>query len=69
MSISFDKLFIRMKESGINKAYLRKHGIHANTVDRLIKNESVNSDILDRLCKILSCQPGDIMEYIPDDES
>lgn len=23
-------------------------------------------DVLDRLCKALDCQPGDIMEYIPD---
>lgn len=64
MSISFRKLFILMDEKGINKSYLRKNGIHANTVDRLIHNESVNSEIIDRLCKLLNCQPGDIMEYI-----
>lgn len=68
MSISFEELFVLMKKAGINKAYLRKHGIHANTVDRLIKNESVNTDIVDRLCRILDCQPGDFMKYSPDDK-
>jgi DNA-binding Xre family transcriptional regulator len=43
------------------------HGIHAATVDRLKHNMSVNTEIIDRLCKILDCQPGDIMEYVPDD--
>lgn len=68
MSISFEKLFAVMESRGVNKNYLRKNGIHANTVDRLLKNKSVNSDIIDRLCAILDCQPGDIMEYTPDEE-
>lgn len=25
-------------------------------------------DVLNKICSILECQPGDIMEYIPDEE-
>lgn len=67
MAISFNKLFELLSKRGLNKNYLRKNGFHANTVDRLIKNQSVNSDIIDRLCRLLDCQPGDIMEYIKDE--
>lgn len=23
-------------------------------------------DVLDKMCKVLDCQPGDLMEYVPD---
>lgn len=57
-----------MEMRGINKNYFRTHGIYAATVDRLKHNKSVNTDIINRLCKILDCQPGDIMEYVPNEE-
>lgn len=25
-------------------------------------------DVLEKICKVLNCQPGDIVRYIPDDE-
>lgn len=25
-------------------------------------------DVIDKICKALDCQPGDLMEYIPDEE-
>ncbi|MGN0674284.1 MAG: helix-turn-helix domain-containing protein [Oscillospiraceae bacterium] len=36
-------------------------------VDRLVKNSNVNTSTIIELCKLLDCQPADIMEYIPDD--
>lgn len=67
MPISYEKLFSLMEQQGINKRWLRLNGIHANSVDRLIKNQYVTTEIIERLCKLLNCQPGDIMEYIPDE--
>lgn len=69
MAILFDKLFLVLKNSGHNKAFLRSNGIHADSVNRMLKNKSVNTEIIDRICTLLNCQPGDIMEYIPDEES
>ena len=25
-------------------------------------------DVIDKMCKALDCQPGDLMEYMPDEE-
>lgn len=69
MPISYDKLFQLMERKGIKKIDLRnKYNINPKTVDSLVKGRSVTVDTLVTLCKILDCQPGDLLEYIPDDE-
>ena len=32
------------------------------------KAKAVKLDTLNKICSILDCQPGDILEYVPDDE-
>jgi DNA-binding Xre family transcriptional regulator len=66
MSITYEKLFSLLEMREKNKHWLRQNGILPNTVDRLIKNKHVSTEIIDRVCKLLDCQPADIMEYIPD---
>lgn len=34
--------------------------IYLGTIDRL------PVDVIDRICQALGCQPGDLMEYVPD---
>lgn len=65
--ISYEKLFIYLKERGKNKYWLRQNGIHPNTVDRLIKDGYVSTEIIERLCRLLNCQPSDIMEFLPEE--
>lgn len=66
MPVSYKKLFLLMEEKGIKKFDLRKMGISPTIVDRLVKNNDVNTSTIMRLCEILQCQPGDIMEYVED---
>lgn len=33
------------------------------------KAKAIRFSTLDRICKILKCQPGDILEYTPDGDS
>lgn len=66
MPISYEKLFELMEKKGIKKYDLRKAGISPTIVDRLVKNNDVNTSTIARLCKLLDCQPGDIMEYVED---
>ena len=66
MPISYEKLFELMEKKGIKKYDLRKAGISPTIVDRLVKNNDVNTSTIARLCKLLECQPGDIMEYVED---
>jgi len=67
MSVSYEKLFVRMSEQGIKKIDLRnKYGLNSKTVNSLAHNRSVTVDTIMQLCEILDCQPGDIMEYVKD---
>ena len=47
---------------------LRKAGFSQNMPTRLLKNENINGDTLNKVCEYLHVQPGDIMEWIPDAE-
>lgn len=67
MGVSYKKLFELMEAKGIKKYDLRKNGFSPTIVDRLVKNNNVNTSTIMELCKMLDCQPSDIMEYIPDD--
>ncbi|MBQ8174373.1 MAG: helix-turn-helix transcriptional regulator [Clostridia bacterium] len=62
--ITFDKLWLLMKEKGISTYTLReKCGIDSKTVRRLRANENMETKTLDKLCAILDCRVEDIMEY------
>lgn len=68
MPVSYRKLFELLNAKGIKKIDLRNtYGINPKTVDSLTKNKSVTVETIMQLCEILHCQPGDIMEYVPDD--
>lgn len=69
MSIKFEKLFSLLKERGHTSTYwLRQNGLHSSTVSKLKKNERVTTDTINALCKLLDCQPADIMEYVHDED-
>ena len=36
------------------------------TVAKLSKNKPIDGTTLERLCAALQCQPGDVLEYIPE---
>jgi len=65
--ISFDNLWNIMKEKGITQYALIKHyNISPAQITRLKRNESVSTHTIEIFCKILQCEVGDIMKYIPD---
>ena len=39
-----------------------------STLAKLGKNEMVSMDVLQRICQVLECNIGDIVDYIPDRE-
>ena len=68
-TIVYDKLWAAMAERGISQYRLIKdYGISSGQLDRLRKNESVSTHTIGIFCRILGCQVGDIMEYIPEEE-
>ena len=67
MAIKYDKLFHLLEGRGHSLTYwLRQNGFHSATVTKLRKNERINTDTLNALCKLLEVQPGDILEYVED---
>lgn len=53
-----------MKEKNISQYRLIKEfGISSGQLDRLRKNENVNTYTLNTLCEILNCDLSDIAEY------
>lgn len=69
MPVSYRKLFALMETKQLKKYDLRKAGINPKVVDALQKNNNVNVSTIMQLCEILNCQPGDLMEYVPDIEN
>ena len=61
--IEFNKLWNLMNKNELYKQSLKNNGIHSNTIAKLTKNENVTCEVLCNLCRLLNCQPGDIMEY------
>ncbi|MCL2507761.1 MAG: helix-turn-helix transcriptional regulator [Oscillospiraceae bacterium] len=59
-----------MEEKGATTYTLRNKGqeynISSSTIRRLKANQSVSTNTLDTLCKILDCKLCDIVEFIAD---
>lgn len=67
--ISYDPLWETMEERGATTYTLQVKGeISSSTIRRLKANESVSTNTLDALCKILNCTLNDIIEYLPDEQ-
>lgn len=67
--ISYDKLWQVMKEKRVSQYMLIKnYHVSAGQLTRLRRNESVSTHTIEVFCKILDCQPGDLMAYIPEEE-
>ena len=65
--ISYDKLWLRMKERGITQyALIKEHHVSPGQITRLKRNESVSTHTIEMFCRILRCDVGDIMQYIED---
>ena len=58
-----------LKEKGYTTSRIRKEKLIGEaTVQRLRHNQSVSYEVLAKLCELLDCQPGDILEYVPDEK-
>ena len=65
--ISFEKLWITLKERNISQYKLiKEYKISTGQLDRLRKNGNVKTYTLNELCKILDCRLEDIAEYKKD---
>ncbi|MEG1808211.1 MAG: helix-turn-helix transcriptional regulator [Oscillospiraceae bacterium] len=67
MPVSYNKLWKLLIDKGMKKVELRDAAnISSGTLAKLGKNESVTTDVLVRICHVLNCDIGDIMEVLPE---
>ena len=72
MAISMLKPKNIMEQKGIKQYEQRKSGFIPNIIDKVLsgtlnKQKRVDTETINRLCEYFSCQPGDVMSYIDDD--
>lgn len=64
MAISYDNLWKLLIDKRMNKTQLKQlAGISTNAVAKLGKNGAVSLETLEKICKILHCNIGDIVEF------
>jgi len=69
MGISYRPLWIQLAQKEIKKTDLYKiANISSPTLAKMSKNQPIDGKVLERICSTLQCQPGDVIEYIPDDK-
>lgn len=65
MALSYNKLWKLLIDKGMTKTEMRlKADISTTTLAKLGKNETVSMEVLLRICKVLECNVGDIMDVI-----
>ena len=59
-----------LKDKGYSTTRLRNEKLIGEaTIQRLRHNLSVSYEVLSKLCMLLECNIGDILEYVPDTTS
>jgi len=68
--IKYDKLFALLKERGYTTYKIRQDKLMGQGTLTNLKNGTggLDAKTINRLCCVLDCQPGDLMEYVPDEE-
>jgi DNA-binding Xre family transcriptional regulator len=64
MGISYEPLMHLLIKKGLKKTdLLTLVNITTNTLAKFSKGEQVGLDVIERICKALGCQPGDIYVF------
>jgi len=67
MPFSYDKLWKLLIDRKMNKGQLKEVAqLSPTTVAAMGRGEGITPKVLKRICAAMDCQPGDIMEYVPD---
>ena len=67
--ISYNKLWKMLIDQGLNKTQLmRLSGVSTNVIAKLGKSESVPLEAMEKICTVLKCDIGDVVEIIVNEE-
>ena len=70
MAISYNRLWKRLIDRDLSKTdMMRLANISTNVLARLGKGAPVSMESMEKICRVLDCNIGDIMEFVPDEEN
>lgn len=65
--IKYYKLLDMLNRLEMSKEDLRlKIGVSSATMAKISKHQYISLEVIDKICGVLHCQPGDIIEYKSD---
>ena len=67
--MSYKPLFRTMEKRGITSYKLQKMGFNRATYYSIKSGNSVSTNTIHLLCKLLNCRVEDIIEYVPDEKA
>ena len=68
MAVSYDKLWKLLIDKKLTKTALcTMADMSSSTMAKMSKNEIVSMDVMLRICKVLDCNVGDIMDATKED--
>lgn len=69
MGVSYKKLFKLMIDKEIKKTELASQANLSNgTLAKLSKNEFISMDVLVRICEVLECNIGDVVDIVDEEK-
>ncbi len=69
MPIKYDKLLALLKVKGYTSYRIRKENIIGQATYKKIKEGGdIDTRTIAKLCQLLNCQPGDILEYAEEEQ-
>lgn len=69
MAVNYNKLWKLLIDKGMNKTQLKNAAnISTNAISELSKNKDVSMDTLEKICGVLKCNVGDVMEFVLEKE-
>ena len=69
MKASYKKLWKILVDKEMSKGDLHKAtGLSSSTMTKLRRSEDVSMEALRKICIVLDCNIGDVVEFVPDDE-
>ncbi len=68
MSISYNKMWKLLIDKNMKRKDLKeKAEVSQNVMARLSKNQSVTMETMEKICSVLQCDIGDVMEFVFDE--
>ncbi|MEL4861564.1 helix-turn-helix transcriptional regulator [Pseudoflavonifractor phocaeensis] len=67
--ISYEKLIKIFDERGITSYTIKKNNVIGQaSLKKIREGGHIDTRTIESLCRYLNCQPGDLMEYVPENE-